>query len=149
MPSTPRHAGFCPWWPRRAAYLQFSDYGLPPRALDASARATLAGYHWPGNVRELSNVLERVALLSEAPLIGADLLNLPGDEGAGEGGSATGNDSRRSSDLRESLDELERTRVLAALEQAHWEARALAIATAPCAYSSLTSASVDRPTSRT
>ena len=41
------------------------EYGLPPKKLDADARARLRAYAWPGNVRELANVMERVALLTD------------------------------------------------------------------------------------
>jgi len=53
-----------------------ADYGRPVAQLDAAARAALLAYEWPGNVRELNNVVERVALLSEAPVITEALLGL-------------------------------------------------------------------------
>jgi transcriptional regulator with AAA-type ATPase domain/tetratricopeptide (TPR) repeat protein len=53
-----------------------TDYGRPVASLDAAARAMLLAYPWPGNVRELNNVVERVALLSEAPVVTAALLGL-------------------------------------------------------------------------
>jgi transcriptional regulator with AAA-type ATPase domain/tetratricopeptide (TPR) repeat protein len=53
-----------------------ADYGRPVAQLDAAARAVLLAYEWPGNVRELNNVVERVALLSEAPIITEALLGL-------------------------------------------------------------------------
>src|SRR5262249_25569840 len=56
--------------------LASADYGRPPARLDAAARAKLLAHQWPGNVRELSNVMERVALLSDAPIITADMLAL-------------------------------------------------------------------------
>src|SRR5262249_11537150 len=56
--------------------LASADYGRPPARLDAAARAKLLAHHWPGNVRELGNVMERVALLSDAPIITADALAL-------------------------------------------------------------------------
>ncbi len=56
--------------------LASADYGRPPARLDAAARAKLLAHHWPGNVRELGNVMERVALLSDAPIITADVLAL-------------------------------------------------------------------------
>src|SRR5215469_14926452 len=56
--------------------LASADYGRPPARLDEAARARLLAYQWPGNVRELGNIMERVALLSEAPIITADLLDL-------------------------------------------------------------------------
>lgn len=94
-----------------------ADYGLLSRTLDEGARSALAGYGWPGNVRELGNVLERAALLSERSLISADMLGLPGDEEAGEQAPEVGD---ASPDLRQSLDDLERSRLLGALDQAHW-----------------------------
>src|SRR5262245_3401731 len=54
-----------------------TEYGLPPRELTADANAALLEYAWPGNVRELANVMERVALLSDAETVSADALGLP------------------------------------------------------------------------
>jgi transcriptional regulator with AAA-type ATPase domain/tetratricopeptide (TPR) repeat protein len=52
------------------------DYGLAAKALGPGARTALANYHWPGNIRELSNVIERVALLSDETEVTADMLGL-------------------------------------------------------------------------
>ena len=38
-------------------------HGVPPRRLDAGARAWLLVQPWPGNVRELAHLMERVTLL--------------------------------------------------------------------------------------
>ena len=54
-----------------------ADYGLPAKSLTAEAQAALAGYPWPGNLRELANVMERVALLSEASRVTREMLGLP------------------------------------------------------------------------
>jgi transcriptional regulator of acetoin/glycerol metabolism len=43
-----------------------------PRAASPDLVEQLARWHWPGNVRELRNVLERLALRSEAATIGID-----------------------------------------------------------------------------
>jgi Nif-specific regulatory protein len=40
-------------------------------SLTAEAQELLVRYDWPGNVRQLRNVLERIVLLAEGPLIGA------------------------------------------------------------------------------
>jgi transcriptional regulator with AAA-type ATPase domain/tetratricopeptide (TPR) repeat protein len=53
------------------------EYGLPSKALSSDAEAALLGYSWPGNVRELANLMERVALLSEAEQVTAASLRLP------------------------------------------------------------------------
>lgn len=41
--------------------------GMPPVAIDLSARAALARYSWPGNVRELRNLIERTLILGAFP----------------------------------------------------------------------------------
>jgi transcriptional regulator with AAA-type ATPase domain/predicted ATPase len=48
-----------------------ADYGLSPRRLASDARAALTTYTWSGNVRELGNVIERAALLVDAPVLTA------------------------------------------------------------------------------
>src|SRR3989442_3454270 len=53
-----------------------ADYSLLPRTLAPDARAALLAYGWPGNVRELSYVVERAALLLDAPLISVAMLGL-------------------------------------------------------------------------
>src|ERR1051326_6218974 len=45
--------------------------GRPVR-FDAGALPLLAAYDWPGNVRELANIIERMAILSNAQVITAD-----------------------------------------------------------------------------
>src|SRR5262245_12825486 len=54
-----------------------ADYGLADRAFSPDARDALAAYSWPGNVRELGNILERVVLLSDTPIVTAAALGLP------------------------------------------------------------------------
>jgi len=44
--------------------------GQPARALDEAATQLLAGYGWPGNVRELRNLMERLVILTDAPMLG-------------------------------------------------------------------------------
>ncbi len=58
-----------------------ADYELPPKRLLEDARRALTAYGWPGNVRELANVMERVALLSEAAEVTAETLGLPARDG--------------------------------------------------------------------
>src|SRR5262249_26236099 len=91
-----------------------TEYGLPPKRLDAAAQARLLGYAWPGNIRELSNVMERTALLTDTSVITADNLGLPHDQGleTAPPESASGRPTSR--------DEAMRRRLLAALEQMGW-----------------------------
>ncbi|PKU26261.1 sigma-54-dependent Fis family transcriptional regulator [Telmatospirillum siberiense] len=46
--------------------------GEGPRELDRSAIEALKAHDWPGNVRELHNILERVCMLVEAPVLTAE-----------------------------------------------------------------------------
>src|ERR1700730_11509014 len=55
-----------------------ADYGLPLKTLSPEAQERLLAHPWPGNVRELSNVLERVALLTDGAVVTAEVLELPG-----------------------------------------------------------------------
>jgi DNA-binding NtrC family response regulator len=42
--------------------------------LSAEAQAVLLEWPWPGNVRELQNVIQRVGLLCDGPVVGAELV---------------------------------------------------------------------------
>jgi len=53
------------------------EYGVPTKTLASDAEAALLAYLWPGNIRELANVMERVALLSDADHVSAETLRLP------------------------------------------------------------------------
>jgi adenylate cyclase len=54
-----------------------ADHGVEAKQLDAEARAAIAGYRWPGNVRELANAMDRVAMLTNSPVVAAADLELP------------------------------------------------------------------------
>jgi len=115
---------------------------------DAALRR-LAGHDWPGNVRELENCLERAAILSEEGMIDADLIRFPSQRNAAPPSrnlatpaapsmaaappspdigtasppparpAAADNVAAANVDLGDpNIDE--RTRVIAALEQAGW-----------------------------
>ncbi|MEO6255600.1 MAG: sigma 54-interacting transcriptional regulator, partial [Sphingomicrobium sp.] len=51
-------------------------YGLAPDAL-----AAIDGHAWPGNVRELENRIKRAVIMTDARMISAEDLDLPGRAG--------------------------------------------------------------------
>jgi DNA-binding NtrC family response regulator/tetratricopeptide (TPR) repeat protein len=93
------------------------DYGLPAKTLAADARAALAAYPWPGNVRELANVIERVALLSDAVTVTAAMLALP-EPSPAEPERVARPDAVRP--LAGALRSVEREQLLAALAETSW-----------------------------
>lgn len=44
------------------------------RSFSSEAVVSLVEYHWPGNIRELENVVERMVVASDQPIIDVDLL---------------------------------------------------------------------------
>ena len=94
-----------------------ADYNLPQRTLAPDGRAALQAYRWPGNIRELSNVIERVALLSEAPLVTAKMLGLP-DVPLPQPHEAARPDEVIS--LATAVGTVERDHLLEALTQTNW-----------------------------
>ena len=46
--------------------------GLPIKSFTPEAIKRLKGWHWPGNVRELENLVRRLAVLHDDPIISAD-----------------------------------------------------------------------------
>ena len=91
-----------------------ADYGLPAKTFSPEARARLLAYPWPGNVREVGNVAERVALLAEGDVVGADILELSSPAVASSGPAPV------QSAPAQSLDDAMRKHLLAALTQTGW-----------------------------
>ena len=92
-------------------------YGLPPKTLTGEARAALLVYPWPGHVRELSNVMERVALLSEGAAV------TPANLGLGPARSramAEPDAAEERRTARESAGEAERDRLVSVLRAVKW-----------------------------
>jgi DNA-binding NtrC family response regulator/predicted ATPase len=101
-----------------------TDYRLGSKTLTPDARAALCAYGWPGNIRELVNMMERVALLTETPLVTADALGLPVPPGPG--GTSAG-ERGRTAPLRDAMGTVEREHLLEALRETDWNiARAAA-----------------------
>ena len=92
------------------------DYGLTPKTLTPEARAALLAYAWPGNVRELANTMERVALLTDAARITAEMLGLSSASSQApsmtEPGPTVG--------LEDEVDRVQRARLREALDSTGW-----------------------------
>ena len=87
--------------------------------LSEQAIAQLVGYGFPGNVRELENILERALTLYEGRAIEVEDLQLP------EGGARV-EDGSSGEDITSYLDQVERQKILDALEQTRWNKTAAA-----------------------
>jgi len=80
-----------------AAFLaEFSAAGgLAPKRLSPELVARLERHSWPGNIRELRNQIERLLIMSRAPLIGIEDLGPGFDTGSPSRGSATSGELMR------------------------------------------------------
>jgi len=98
--------------------------GVNLRGVSREGMRLLFAYDWPGNVRQLANVLERAAIVSSGDVLtGDDIARaLHGREPARPGNAAeTAPDDRPPDDtgnLRETLQDMERTMIVAALKKA-------------------------------
>jgi formate hydrogenlyase transcriptional activator len=94
------------------------------KKVDAVSQETmdrLMAYPWPGNIRELQNVIERAVVLSPGPILRLDKDLVP--VGAAEGdlevpAAQEAQLAGRTSSRLPTLQEVERSHILAALEQA-------------------------------
>ena len=94
------------------------DYGRPQKTLTPEAQAAIAGYRWPGNVRELANAMERVALMTDAPVVDRVDLALPGSPE--RPAAANGDAQAIMSGFTDSLNRFERAPLIAALDVTGW-----------------------------
>jgi formate hydrogenlyase transcriptional activator len=96
-------------------------FGKPVETVAPDTMDRLVGYGWPGNVRELQNVIERAVVLATGPVleIEDDLLRPApaGDAAAGSPPTALAPAGTDSVGLAETLEEVERTQIAAALER--------------------------------
>ncbi|HEU4438365.1 MAG TPA: sigma 54-interacting transcriptional regulator [Methylomirabilota bacterium] len=93
-----------------------SKLGKPLTSVSEETMARLTAYGWPGNVRELQNILERAAILATGRVLEIDPTLLPSLRRAAEPASAPG---PVAPDLP-SLEEVERSHILAVLERTGW-----------------------------
>ena len=103
-----------------AAILQRQARGGAAVQLAADALERLSDYEFPGNVRELENVLERAVALAAGNEIRVDDLRLAPTRTPVEMRETAG------LPLQERLDQVERTAILAALEQTRYNRTAAA-----------------------
>jgi DNA-binding NtrC family response regulator/tetratricopeptide (TPR) repeat protein len=87
-----------------------AEYNLPAKTLAESARLALTTYEWPGNIRELGNVIERAVLLADTDTITADELDL----------LESAQEEPRGTELRPTLEDTYRQRLVEALERTSW-----------------------------
>jgi PAS domain S-box-containing protein len=85
--------------------------GKTIHSISKESMEVLEAYEWPGNVRELRNVIERSAILS-----GGDVLEV--QEVLGNV-SVTASSSK--SGLNQDMDDVERARIVRALEESDWK----------------------------
>lgn len=96
-------------------------YGSTRTRLSADAWSALTRYRFPGNVRELENVLERACTLAEGAEITVDDLQLPSDAGERSAPQTAPADAEPpDGELQTYLDDVERKRILDALEKTRW-----------------------------
>ncbi len=103
--------------------------GIEPRAEEA-----LMAYHWPGNVRELENLVERMAVLAQGPVITWDDLPERIRKTAADGAAGSGSEGVAADEgglampvlpedglcLSEAVERFERALILQALERTNW-----------------------------
>jgi len=98
-----------------------ADNRRPPLRLTDEAARRLKAYDWPGNIRELRNLMERIAIMSDAEeLTGEVLASYLEDAPVGP------EDSANPAHLRGRLEAAEREVLLAELDRSAWNVSAAA-----------------------
>jgi formate hydrogenlyase transcriptional activator len=95
--------------------------GKPVPGVTDETITRLTDYDWPGNIRELQNVLERAVILSGPSTLElrSTMLSTPAP-GAGSPPAAARGEAPAAPRPLQSLEEVERAHILAALEQTGW-----------------------------
>jgi DNA-binding NtrC family response regulator len=92
----------------------------PIYRFSSEALKVLMDYHWPGNVRELENVVERAVVLSQADVIGRDLLPDAVLSPSSRFASLSAFAVTKETSLFEIIDSFERRIIIEMLEQTGW-----------------------------
>jgi DNA-binding NtrC family response regulator len=100
-------------------FLEFyaAENGFAPRKLSPDALRALMDYEWPGNVRELENCIERGVVLSNAPVIGSELL--PGHI-TGRSFQDALLEHNPNASLFDILEDIERRIIVEKMERCNW-----------------------------
>jgi DNA-binding NtrC family response regulator len=94
-----------------------AENGKSARQVSPEALRPLMDYAWPGNVRELENVIERAVVLSNGPIIGAELIP---DHIVGRGAEGKMFEHRPDASLFEIVEACERRLIVNMLEKCNW-----------------------------
>jgi formate hydrogenlyase transcriptional activator len=82
--------------------------------IPSETMSALLRYHWPGNIRELQNVIERAVILTTGTTLRAPIDELQFSA------NPVVSEPQSNGNIREVLDEEERRRIVAALEETSW-----------------------------
>jgi DNA-binding NtrC family response regulator len=93
-------------------------YGRVPQTLTPEAVALLENYAWPGNVRELENLVERLTVVCDAPVI--DETELPLEIAVGAG---LAREAERESSYEAAMEAFEKGYLRKILGQVGWNRR--------------------------
>jgi DNA-binding NtrC family response regulator len=93
-------------------------YGRPTQTLSEGAVGVLERYDWPGNIRELENLIERLVVICDAPVI--DESELPLDLSVGAG---LAEEAERESNYAAAMAAFERGYLRRVLAQNGWNRR--------------------------
>ena len=108
------------YWSSIFLNIQNGQFDTPQVKLSAAARKALKTYPFPGNVRELENILERAVTLCEGNLVEESDLILPSVPNAETVEPPLREQKTDSGELQNYLDDVERERILEALEKTRW-----------------------------
>ena len=81
--------------------------GKEVKGISKETMNKLVNYPWPGNIRELQNIIERAVVVSAGPTIQIDE-------------SVLGLNVVPETEVKETLEDVERTHIIRALEQTNW-----------------------------